>query len=97
MKREIYSVGDCPVCPGSSKAVIFLRTDGSPVFFCPLCEVAWRNLPIEMAGKDILSLSDVAPNGIRLPNGRELVELKIAFEVVTDAWCQEEVLKHVGA
>ncbi len=94
MTKSIYAIGDCPVCPGSSYAIV-LVSENNLVFFCPLCEVAWDKLPLELNGSNVLTLPEVAPNGVSLPDDELLSNSRVRAFVVTDAWCCEEVLKHI--
>lgn len=84
--RRIYSVGDCPVCADSG-AVLLLNAVGIDriVFFCPVCGVAWREPPAERRLDEVLTLQDVAPNGVALPTSSEvtatgLETTELAFE-----------------
>ena len=84
MKRELITVGDCPVCSNSGAILVF-RAIGrqSPVFFCPMCEVAWPKPPEPDSLDDIISLGDLAPEGITLPSDPEVAWLRrqrIPFE-----------------
>ena len=79
----LFSLGDCPLC-GDTGDVTALRSklDGSLVFFCTLCCLAWRNPPgpnpEDYDGEDLM-LSDVAPLGVEFP---PLAEIQAAgFDV----------------
>jgi len=71
-KQWLYSACDCPVCFDSG-AVLLLRasSSGRMIFFCPLCGVAWREPPLDRRIDEILSLEDLAPNGVTLPTASE--------------------------
>jgi hypothetical protein len=67
----LYSLGDCPLC-GDTGDVTALRSklNGSLVFFCTLCCLAWRNPPgpnPEDYDGECLMLSEVAPLGVEFP------------------------------
>jgi hypothetical protein len=86
--RRIYSVGDCPVCADSG-AILLLKATGSKrmVLFCPLCGVAWREPPAKRQLDEIMTLQDLAPNGVTLPTSSEAMGAGLALtEVAFEHW-----------
>jgi hypothetical protein len=84
----MYSMGDCPVCADSG-AVLLLRVVGSEqiIFFCPLCGGAWRSPPVDRRLDEIMSLNDLAPNGVALPTELEATRTDLALtELAFDHW-----------
>jgi len=86
--RNIFSVGDCPVCADSG-VVLLLKVVGSEriVFFCPLCGVAWRAPPAERRLEQVETLQDLAPGGVTLPTSSEALGTGFALaEVAFEDW-----------
>src|SRR5688572_11261446 len=69
MTSGLFAVGDCPVCADSG-AVVVLRARGTEtfVYFCPLCGVAWRTPPSPRELNAVLTLREVAPDGVEIPD-----------------------------
>ena len=86
MARHVFSVGECPVCPGFGP-VLALALEGRAdlVFFCPACEGAWVTPP----GKnldEVNRLEELAPGGVRLPTDAEVSHLRTATRVDAAPW-----------
>src|SRR5438105_1200894 len=75
--RPIYSIGDCPACPGFGPILILISLASSePVFYCPACATAWASPPDPPGHLDIVqALAEVAPGGVRLPTRDEIKRL----------------------
>ena len=90
----LFSAGDCPVCSSSGiVAVLIDLVTGTPVFYCPMCGVAWRRVPDPGRLDEVAELGDLAAGGVRLPNDRELASLAASGVVLSrisfDAWADE--------
>lgn len=88
-KRRVYTAGDCPVCAdsGSLLCVRSIAT-GEFALFCPLCETAWKERPVDGRVDTILSLEEVAPRGISPAEHAGLSECPLGplIEVDFDEW-----------
>lgn len=85
---EIYSVGECPVCPGAGNVLALLATDLSRIFYCSSCGTAWHQVPDPMRVDGVQRLADLAPNGVRAltreevtASGLKIVEVLQTSEV----------------
>lgn len=78
----LFSIGDCPVCSDSG-AVLILRSSADDVFvfYCPLCGVAWAEPPVGNQLDEVLSLTDLAHAGVRLPMREELEQFDARYSV----------------
>jgi len=85
---EIYSVGECPVCPGAGAVLALQAADSTPVFYCPSCGTAWREVPDPTRIDSVDRLARLAPNGVRALTreevaraGLQIVEVLKASEI----------------
>jgi hypothetical protein len=71
---RLFGAGACPVCSDSGVLVCVKSiATGRLVLFCPLCETAWNDRPVDRRVDSILSLAEVAPDGIVVPAETELI------------------------
>ncbi len=71
--NEIYSAGECPVCPGFGALLFVKDAFGGRVFvFCPACGVAWREVPPAFELNEVLTPADLAPTGLQIATRREI-------------------------
>jgi hypothetical protein len=82
---KTYSLGMCPVC-GVEILVLMQRTTCQLVFWCPACEVAWRQPPPADEINEAKALEEVAPGGVRLPHTSEVKHLAGVVEQPDDTW-----------
>ena len=69
---DLLSAGDCPVCSSSGVLALLVSVaDGSMLFVCPLCGVAWASPPPENTVDEIVSIEESAPKGLRFPSAVE--------------------------
>lgn len=87
---SLYVVGDCPVCPGfESVLVLVSQSDGSPVFWCPMCSLAWHSVPGDEVN-ELNEIWDVAAEGVRLPTLEDLRAMVLPLdEVPYSVWADE--------
>jgi hypothetical protein len=85
VKPKVFSVCDCPVCPGFGP-LLALGVVGVPrlVYVCPACNGAWTDLGPSWAEPS--RLSDLAPTGVRWLTERELTSLPSATELDVEPW-----------
>lgn len=79
----IFTICPCPVCPGFGEIVVLVGVkSGTPGYFCPACETAWRVAPIEWRVDRVESLDEVM-NGeeVRLAELADLSRLGISNQV----------------
>ena len=85
----LYSAGECPVCSDSG-ALLLLKTTGTArlFLFCPVCGVAWRERPMPYHVQEILTLAELAPDGVELPSLEDVQEaaLEGVMEVPWNFW-----------
>ena len=68
---KFYTVGDCPVCIGSSELIALKgRNHQKLLFYCPACETAWEHIPT--AVDEVYSLAELSPDGLIAPSCEEL-------------------------
>lgn len=86
--EEVYSVGECPACPGAGNVLALLATHASAIFYCSSCGTAWREVPNPMRLDSVERLADLAPSGVRAltreevtASGLEIVEVLKTSEV----------------
>ena len=83
--EEIYSVGDCPVCPGAGNVLALRRRDsGAPVFYCPSCGTAWHHVPDPARVDSVARLVDLAPNGVKAQTRGEVVDAGLSINEVLE-------------
>lgn len=70
MTKVLWGVEDeCPVCPGSGAIVCLkARITMELVFFCPMCGVAWPEIPPPLVLDTVFELKELVPNGAVLPS-----------------------------
>lgn len=97
----IYGTGDCPI-DGDRLASLVSRDTGRLVFFCPLCGVAFRDVP-EPGDTDgmVLRLDELAPEGVILAT-REQVDAAGIVDVdemvgYWEKWLDEVLWQPPGA
>ncbi|MBA3547523.1 MAG: hypothetical protein H0T76_13650 [Nannocystis sp.] len=98
-KPNMYSVGDCPVCPGAGPLLVLLTSDRSKaIYFCPFCETAWCSHPGNEVN-EIKSLDAHAPEGVVPPSWHDLkvrgIERLVVKEVPYGDW-QDELDRILG-
>lgn len=64
MLSELYSVGECPVCPGAGYVLALRTDDGRSLFYCPSCGTAWPAVPDPKRVDTVARLADLAPHGV---------------------------------
>lgn len=82
----LYGKAECPVCADSGSLICLkaVRT-GVLFFYCPLCGVAFRELPSPpTALEEILSLEQLAPGGAVLPDRNEIEASGVEMEEIDD-------------
>ena len=85
MTYRVFSVGECPVCPGFGVVLVLGRLGGDGVvFMCPACEAAWSSPPVGF--DEANSLEVLAPGGVRLPTDAELAAFPTAKETESAPW-----------
>lgn len=76
MSYRIFSVGECPVCPGFGVVLVLAtRQTSELVYFCPACGCAWRTPPQPLTFNESNSIDELAPGGVRLPLDAEIARL----------------------
>jgi hypothetical protein len=73
MTSRFFTAGDCPVCADSGALLcVTSLPSGKLILFCPLCETAWDQRPVEGRIDSVMSLQEAAPGGISLPSADEV-------------------------
>ncbi len=71
-------------------AVLVSLSSGEVLYVCPMCGVAWQEIPTPQTVDDIIAIESAAPEGLRYPTDREIIGLRAAgvqvTEVVLDDW-----------
>ena len=71
--KLVYSVGDCPVCPGFGPVLALVDPVAQkPVFYCPACGTAWLYPPRSDRVDEISAIKELAPAGVVLPSEQDL-------------------------
>jgi hypothetical protein len=83
----LFGRNECPVCADSGSLICLKRrTVGGFVFYCPLCGIAFPEVPPPLTVDEVLSLQQVAPGGVVLPSPQELEACDAELEQVSDHW-----------
>ena len=70
---DLLSAGDCPICSSSGMlALLVSQANGSALFVCPMCGVAWASPPAPHTVDAIVAIEDAAPEGLRFPSAEEV-------------------------
>lgn len=71
--QRLFTAGNCPVCADSGTLLcVWSIVTTRVILFCPLCEVAWQDVPKDGRIDTVHALDDLAPGGIRLATETEV-------------------------
>jgi hypothetical protein len=85
----LFGTMECPVCADSGSLICLKRKQaGAFVFYCPLCGIAFREVPPPGTVDEILSLQQIAPDGVELPSRQEVEASGLELEEVSDHWLE---------
>ncbi len=79
----LWSVGPCPVCPGSCEVVCLRpRATAKLCFFCWLCGCAWHSPPGDTLD-EINSIEQLAPTGFDFPDYAEIEDAGLHVRAIS--------------
>ena len=84
---KAYSIGDCPVCFDTGAIVVLVSAaDQSVLFYCPMCETAWTEPPMNGLHA-IASLSEIVPQGAALATREQALACGYPIETIdSEEW-----------
>ena len=81
----LYGKAECPVCADSGSLIALKRKEtGAFVFYCPLCGTAFRGIPQPYQLEEVLSLEQIAPDGVVVPSLEEIEASRLELEPLDD-------------
>lgn len=86
----VFGIADCPVCADSGALIALKprRPGAGLVFFCPLCGCAFREPTPPRTLDQILSVEQVAPEGVVLPSDDEVVSSGLDLVKLPGHWLE---------